>query len=58
MLIDSKPRFFTPDEILKLHDFPSWFEFPESVSNKQRWRLLGNSLNVEVVGVLLKGLLC
>ena len=29
-------------------------EFPDDVTDAQRWRLLGNSLNVKVVGELLK----
>ncbi len=63
-LIASKPRFFTPIEVARLHYFPlkgessskHTLEFPESVTVRQRWMLLGNSLNVKVVAELLKEL--
>ena len=40
------PRYFSPDEILKLHDFPSTFRFPASLDLRTRWRLAGNSVHV------------
>ena len=33
------------------------FEFPEGLTLSQRWKLLGNSLNVRVVGVLMRDVL-
>ncbi|XP_020621439.1 tRNA (cytosine-5-)-methyltransferase-like isoform X2 [Orbicella faveolata] len=48
-----KLRYFTPREVANLHGFPSDFCFPTSVSVKQQYRLLGNSLNVHVVSELL-----
>jgi tRNA (cytosine38-C5)-methyltransferase len=60
LLISVKPRFFSPTEVARLHYFPideGMFSFPDSVSIKQRWKLLGNSLNVKVVGTILKELL-
>jgi tRNA (cytosine38-C5)-methyltransferase len=60
LLISVKPRFFTPTEIARLHYFPiddGMFAFPDGVSVKQQWKLLGNSLNCLVVGTILKGLL-
>ena len=57
----AKPRFLTPDEIARLHGFPmdenNVFEFPRSVSRMQQYRLLGNSLSVDVVAKLLSNLL-
>ncbi|XP_077978631.1 tRNA (cytosine(38)-C(5))-methyltransferase-like [Glandiceps talaboti] len=47
-------RYFTPREVASLMSFPHHFNFPESTSLKQRYRLLGNSLNVHVVARLLK----
>ncbi|XP_006813977.1 tRNA (cytosine(38)-C(5))-methyltransferase-like [Saccoglossus kowalevskii] len=47
-------RYFTPREVANLMCFPPEFSFPESISLKQRYRLLGNSLNVHVVAVLLQ----
>eukprot|EP00070_Physeter_catodon_P044703 XP_028351597.1 tRNA (cytosine(38)-C(5))-methyltransferase isoform X3 [Physeter catodon] len=50
-------RFFTPKEIANLLGFPPEFGFPEKTTVKQRYRLLGNSLNVHVVAQLIK-ILC
>ncbi|KAJ3182755.1 C-5 cytosine-specific DNA methylase [Geranomyces variabilis] len=36
---------------------PHAFSFPSSVSLAQKWRLLGNSLNVRVVGTLIRDIL-
>jgi len=47
-------RFFTPTEIARLMCFPAIFTFPESTTEKQKYRLLGNSVNVRVVGELIK----
>ena len=50
-------RWFSDREILRLHGFPEGFEFPAGVSQRQRCALIGNSVNVEVVAVLLERLL-
>ncbi|KAI3896064.1 hypothetical protein MKW92_000158 [Papaver armeniacum] len=47
-------RYFTPREVANLHSFPENFHFPEHISLKQRYALLGNSLSVAVVGPLLR----
>ncbi|XP_005153012.1 tRNA (cytosine(38)-C(5))-methyltransferase isoform X1 [Melopsittacus undulatus] len=52
-----KLRYFTPREIANLHGFPSEFGFPDKVTVKQCYRLLGNSLNVHVVAKLISILL-
>ncbi|NWZ94318.1 TRDMT methyltransferase, partial [Nesospiza acunhae] len=52
-----KLRYFTPREIANLHGFPLEFGFPEKVTVKQRYRLLGNSLNIHVVAKLISILL-
>ncbi|XP_029384934.1 tRNA (cytosine(38)-C(5))-methyltransferase isoform X3 [Echeneis naucrates] len=49
-----KLRYFTPREVANLMGFPQSFSFPEGISTKQRYRVLGNSLNVEVVARLLR----
>ncbi|GCB72556.1 tRNA (cytosine(38)-C(5))-methyltransferase isoform X2 [Scyliorhinus torazame] len=49
-----KLRYFTPREIANLHGFPSEFSFPEKTSLRQRYRLLGNSLNIHVVAKLIR----
>ncbi|XP_037017708.2 tRNA (cytosine(38)-C(5))-methyltransferase isoform X3 [Artibeus jamaicensis] len=53
-LLMLKLRYFTPKEIANLHGFPPEFGFPENVTVKQCYRLLGNSLNVCVVAKLIK----
>nr|SVE75271.1 EOG090X0A4V [Daphnia dolichocephala] len=50
-------RYFTPREIANLLGFPAQFSFPDTISLRARYRLLGNSLNVFVVSRLLKLLL-
>nr|CAG4641053.1 EOG090X0A4V [Eulimnadia texana] len=47
-------RYFTPQEISRLMGFPEEFSFPSSISNRTRYRVLGNSLNVYVVSELFK----
>lgn len=46
-------RYFTPREVANLHSFPSDFQFPQHISLRQRYALLGNSLSVAVVAPLL-----
>ncbi|XP_036044888.1 tRNA (cytosine(38)-C(5))-methyltransferase isoform X2 [Onychomys torridus] len=52
-----KLRYFTPREIANLQGFPPEFGFPEKLTVKQCYRLLGNSLNVHVVAKLIR-ILC
>lgn len=47
-------RYFTPREVANLHSFPKEFCFPEHVSLRQRYALLGNSLSISVVAPLIK----
>ncbi|KAH7430410.1 hypothetical protein KP509_09G097100 [Ceratopteris richardii] len=47
-------RYFTPREIANLHSFPKAFDFPDHITTKQRYALLGNSLSVAVVASLLR----
>jgi tRNA (cytosine38-C5)-methyltransferase len=47
-------RYFTPMETAKLMSFPPSFSFPKTVTEKQRYKLLGNSINVAVVSELVK----
>ncbi|EEE54975.1 hypothetical protein OsJ_02581 [Oryza sativa Japonica Group] len=47
-------RFFTPREVANLHSFPSSFHFPNHISLRQQYAMLGNSLSVAVVGPLLR----
>jgi tRNA (cytosine38-C5)-methyltransferase len=52
-----KLRFFTPIEIMKFMSFSPNFSFPNNLSVKSQYKLLGNSINVKVVNILLKYLL-
>lgn len=54
LLRQVKLRYFTPREVSRLMSFPEDFVFPAETSNRQKYRLLGNSINVCVVGELLK----
>lgn len=47
-------RYFTPAEVAKLMCFPENFTFPSEMTNKQRYRVLGNSINVAIVGNLIE----
>ena len=50
-------RYFSPKEIANLHYFPSQYQFPDPITVRQSYALLGNSLNVFVVAVLLENLI-
>ena len=52
-LLPLRARYFSPREISNLHGFPADFCFPESISRKKRYELLGNSLSVQVVSRML-----
>jgi tRNA (cytosine38-C5)-methyltransferase len=54
--ISNHIRYFTPKEIANLHCFPLNYNFPQQITNRQAYSLLGNSLNVFVIGVLLENL--
>ncbi|CAF1576583.1 unnamed protein product [Adineta steineri] len=49
-------RYFTPKEIANLHCFPLNYNFPQQITNRQAYSLLGNSLNVFVISILLENL--
>lgn len=46
-------RYFTSREVCRLMCFPEEFVFPEHITCKQKYRLLGNSINVHVVSRLI-----
>ena len=52
-----KLRYFSPREIANLHGFPASFRFPKDVTEKQKYKALGNSLSVTVVRALIVYLL-
>jgi tRNA (cytosine38-C5)-methyltransferase len=47
-------RLFSPSEILKLHGFPDTFQWPEGITTEQKWRMLGNSMSVDVVSAIME----
>jgi site-specific DNA-cytosine methylase len=53
---DNGVRYFSPDEIARLLHFPPSFRFPDDLGRRDRYRLLGNSVNVAVIGELLRHL--
>lgn len=57
LLKSLKLRYFTPREVARLMSFPDTFDFPTETTNRQKYRLLGNSINVYVVSILIK-ILC
>lgn len=46
-------RYFTPSEVSRLMSFPERFSFPKTTTKRQRYRLLGNSINIAVVSSLI-----
>ena len=50
-------RYFTPAELLRFHGFASTFSFPKEIPIQKQYKLIGNSLSVDVVSFLLKELL-
>jgi tRNA (cytosine38-C5)-methyltransferase len=50
-------RYFTPREVANLMGFPDQFSFPNTSSLKQKYRTLGNSINVKLVSELMRYLL-
>ncbi|KAI9338154.1 S-adenosyl-L-methionine-dependent methyltransferase [Obelidium mucronatum] len=52
-----KLRYFSVKEVARLQGFPEWFAFPDTVTQEQGWKLLGNSINVFIVERLLSYLL-
>ncbi|KAI8829491.1 S-adenosyl-L-methionine-dependent methyltransferase [Chytridium lagenaria] len=49
-----KARQFSWKEVAALQGFPADFGFPDEVNLGQRWKLLGNSLNVKIVEMLVR----
>ena len=50
-------RYFSPREIARLHSFPEAFSFPQHVTLRQQYALLGNSVSALVIAELLQYLL-
>jgi site-specific DNA-cytosine methylase len=50
---DGSVRHFTPREIARLLGFPDSFVLPDALTDRQLWKLLGNSLSVPAVRTVL-----
>lgn len=46
-------RYFTVDEVARLHSFSSDFKWPENLTKRQKYTLLGNSMSIACVAPLL-----
>eukprot|EP00892_Ulva_mutabilis_P006957 jgi/Ulvmu1/4633/UM002_0364.1 len=55
--VHTHARWFTADEMAKLHGYPDWFKFPDELTERQRCALLGNGLSLHCVRPLLQHLL-
>lgn len=53
LFLSLRLRYFTPKEVSRLMCFPEDFTFPNKTTTKQKYRLLGNSINVAVVSKLI-----
>jgi tRNA (cytosine38-C5)-methyltransferase len=50
-------RCFTPREVANLQGFPASFSFPECITDRQAYALLGNSVSIHAVSFLVQLLL-
>ncbi len=51
-------RFFSPSEMLHFFGFPDSFTFPDSMRTNNRYKVVGQSVNVIVVRSLMHSVLC
>ena len=54
-LINLRPRYFSPLEVSKFMGMEG-IKWPEGMSTRQKFKLLGNGVSVDVVGILLERL--
>lgn len=50
----AKLRYFSGSEMARLMGFSKKFSFPSNYTNKQQWKLIGNSLNVQVASKIIE----
>ena len=51
-------RLFSPNELLHLFGFPDAYSFPASMTTRQKFRAIGQSINKIVVQMLMHSELC
>ncbi|MFP7487243.1 DNA cytosine methyltransferase [Priestia filamentosa] len=39
-------RLFQPKEVMRMMNYPNWFQFPKGISKTRQYEILGNSVNV------------
>jgi len=54
--LSGRLRKFTPGELLRIFGYPEPFGFPDNISLEHRYKLIGNSVNVEVVSKVVETL--
>jgi tRNA (cytosine38-C5)-methyltransferase len=52
--LDQRLRYFSGTEMAGILGFPASFSFPPNVTMKQQWKLMGNSLNVQVASKVIE----
>ena len=55
--LSGKLRKFTPKELLQIFGYGDGFDFPENVSLEHQYKLIGNSVNVNMIAKVLEVLL-
>ena len=50
----TKLRYFSGTELVRLFGFSTNFTFPYDLTNKQQWKLIGNSLNVRIASKIVE----
>ena len=55
--LSGKLRKFTPRELLRIFGYGDGFHFPESISLEHQYKLIGNSVNVEMIAKVVEVLL-
>jgi len=53
-----KVRLFSPDELLRIFGFPDWFTYPDTFTDFQKWKVIGQSVNVITVAAIMHSVLC
>ena len=51
-------RLFSPEELLHLFGFPDSYSYPDEMTTRQKYRAIGQSINVVVVRMLMHSELC
>lgn len=58
LLHSDQIRFFSPREMLSMFGFPDSYSLPDSMSNRHKYRVIGQSVNVVTVQAMMHSVLC